>query len=114
MFKVNDIKKNRKRWEIFSKLTINTRERRQRRRSGVFIVNFEHVSLIFLLFLFVLFLFCFYSGVFIVTNFAAYELHVFICNFMHALDRYCSVLLLPLTLNYALGLRCLPAAYYLS
>ena len=32
----------RKRWEICSKLTIKTTERRQRRRFGIFIVNFEH------------------------------------------------------------------------
>ena len=36
-FKVN----NRKRQEICSKLTIKTPERRQWRRSGLFIVNFE-------------------------------------------------------------------------
>ena len=30
--------------EICSKLTIKTPERRQRRRSGVFIVNFEYIS----------------------------------------------------------------------
>ena len=39
--------------EICSKLTIKTIERRQWRRSGVFIVNFEHIShlvLVFLLF----------------------------------------------------------------
>ena len=29
--------------ETCSKLTIKTPERRQRRRSGVFIVNFEHI-----------------------------------------------------------------------
>ena len=33
-----------KRCEIFSKLTIKTSERRHWRRSGVFIINFEHVS----------------------------------------------------------------------
>ena len=39
--------------EIYSKLTIKTPERRHRRRSGVFIVNFElilHIVLVFLLF----------------------------------------------------------------
>ena len=43
MLKVN----NRNTWircEICSKLTINTPERCQCRRSGVFIVNFEHIS----------------------------------------------------------------------
>ena len=38
-------------WYIRSKLTIKTPERRHRRRSGVFIVNFERSSHIFLLFL---------------------------------------------------------------
>ena len=32
------------RCEICSKLTIKTPKRRQRRRSGAFIVNFEHIS----------------------------------------------------------------------
>ena len=39
--------------EVCSKLTIKTPERRHCRRSGVFIVNFDHVShlvLVFLLF----------------------------------------------------------------
>ena len=36
--------------EICSKLTIKTPERRQRRPSGVFIVNFEHVPHHFLVF----------------------------------------------------------------
>ena len=34
----------RKRCETCSKLTIKTPERRHWRRSGVFIVNFEHIS----------------------------------------------------------------------
>ena len=50
LFKVNS-ENTRKRCEIFSKLTIKTLERRHWRRSGVFIVNFEHVSLLFLLLL---------------------------------------------------------------
>ena len=37
--------------EICSKLTITTPDRRQWRRSGVFIVNFEHVSHLLLVFL---------------------------------------------------------------
>ena len=37
-------KNSRKRCEISSKLTIKTPERRQCCRSGVFIVNFEHIS----------------------------------------------------------------------
>ena len=36
---------------MYSKLTIKTPERRQWRRSGVFIVNFEHVSHLTLAFL---------------------------------------------------------------
>ena len=40
-----------KRCEICSKLTTKTLERRQWRRSGVFIVNFEHISHLFLVFL---------------------------------------------------------------
>ena len=50
MFKVN----NRNTWrrcEICSKLTIKTLERRNWRRSGVFIVNFEHTSPLVLVFL---------------------------------------------------------------
>ena len=43
LFKVDNII-TRKRYEICSKLTIKTPERRQWRRSGVFIVNFEHIS----------------------------------------------------------------------
>ena len=42
LFKVNN-RNTRTRCEICSKLT-NTPERRQWRRSGVFIVNFEHIS----------------------------------------------------------------------
>ena len=41
----------RKRCEIFSKLTIKAPERCQRRRSGVFIVNFENISHLFLVLL---------------------------------------------------------------
>ena len=43
MFKVNN-KNTRTRCEICSKLTIKTPERRHWRRSGIFIVNFEHIS----------------------------------------------------------------------
>ena len=49
LFKVNN-KNNRKRCEICSKLTIKTTERHWR-RSDVFIVNSEHISLLFLVFL---------------------------------------------------------------
>ena len=43
MFKVNN-RDSRTRCEIYPKLTIKTPERRHWRRSGVFIVNFEHIS----------------------------------------------------------------------
>ena len=43
MFKVNN-RNTRTRCEIFSKLTINTSERRHWRRFGILIVNFEHIS----------------------------------------------------------------------
>ena len=47
LFKVNN-RNSRKRCELLSKLTIKTPERR---RSGVFIVNFENISHLFLGFL---------------------------------------------------------------
>ena len=50
LFKVNN-SNIRKRCEICSKLTIKTPERRQCRRSGVFIFNFERISHLFLVFL---------------------------------------------------------------
>ena len=50
MFKVNN-RNTRTRCEICSKLTIKTPERRQWRRSGFFIVNFEHILLLVLVFL---------------------------------------------------------------
>ena len=50
LLKVNN-RNTRTRCEIGSKLTINTPERRQWRRSGVFIVNFEHISHLVLVFL---------------------------------------------------------------
>ena len=43
MFKVNN-KNTKTRCEICSKLTIKIPERRHWRRSGIFIVNFEHIS----------------------------------------------------------------------
>ena len=42
IFKVNN--RNTRRCEIYSKLIIKTPERRHYRRSGVFIVDFEHIS----------------------------------------------------------------------
>ena len=50
LLKVNN-RNTRTRCEICSKLTINTPERRYWRRSGVFIVNFEHISHLALVFL---------------------------------------------------------------
>ena len=50
LFKV-DNGSTRERYEICSKLTIKTPERRQLRRSGVFIVNFDYISHLFLVFL---------------------------------------------------------------
>ena len=50
MFKVNNTN-TRTRCEIYSKLTIKIPERRQWRRSGIFIVNFEHISHLLLVFL---------------------------------------------------------------
>ena len=47
LFQVN----TRKRCKICSKLSIKTSERRHYRRSGVFIINFEHISYLFLVFL---------------------------------------------------------------
>ena len=43
MFKVNN-RNTRIKCEICSKLTIKTPERRQWRRYGVIIINFEHIS----------------------------------------------------------------------
>ena len=50
MFKVNN-RNTRAGCEICSKLTIKTPGRRHWRRSGVFIVNFEHISHLVLVFL---------------------------------------------------------------
>ena len=49
-FKVNN-RNTRTRCEICSKLIIKTPERRHWRHSGVFIVNFEHISHLVLVFL---------------------------------------------------------------
>ena len=50
LLKVNN-RNSRTRCEICSKLTIKIPERRQWRRSGIFIVNFEHISHLVLVFL---------------------------------------------------------------
>ena len=49
-FKVNN-KNTTKKCQICSKLTIKIPDQRQRRRSGVFIVNFEYISHLFWVFL---------------------------------------------------------------
>ena len=54
MFKVNN-RNTRTRCEICSKLTMKTPERQQLRRFGIFIVNFEHILHLFLVFLLLLF-----------------------------------------------------------
>ena len=50
MFKVSN-NNARKRYETCSKLTMKTLQRHHQRRSGVFIVNFEHISHLALAFL---------------------------------------------------------------
>ena len=50
LLKVNN-RDTRERYEICSKITIKTLKERQWRRSGVFLVNFEHISHLFLVFL---------------------------------------------------------------
>ena len=50
LIKVNNIK-TRTRCEICSKLAIKTPERYHWRRSGIFIINFEHISHLVLVFL---------------------------------------------------------------
>ena len=50
MFKINN-RNTEKRCETYSKLTIKTPERSQRRRSGDFIVSFQHISHLILVFL---------------------------------------------------------------
>ena len=50
MFKITN-RNTRKRCQICSRLTIKTSDRRQWRRSGVFVVNFEHISHLVLEFL---------------------------------------------------------------
>ena len=50
LFNVNN-RNTRKRCEIYSKLTTKIPERRQRHSSGVFVVNFEPISHLFIVFL---------------------------------------------------------------
>ena len=50
IFKVNN-RNTRTRCEICSKLTIKIPERRYWRRSGIFIVNFDHISYLVVVFL---------------------------------------------------------------
>ena len=53
LLKVNN-RNNITRYEIRSKLMIKTQERRQWCRSGVFIVNFEHILHLILVFVFLI------------------------------------------------------------
>ena len=57
LLKVNN-KNTRKRCEIYSKLIVKGPKQRQWRRSSVFIVNFEHISHLFLVFLLLTFTNC--------------------------------------------------------
>ena len=50
----DNLRNTRTRCEICSKLTVKTPERRHWRHSGVFIVNFEHISHLALVFLLLL------------------------------------------------------------
>ena len=68
LLKINN-RNTRKRCEICSKLIMKTPERRHWRHSGVFIVNFEHVSRLTLVF-FCVFVFVF---LFFLVNFEHYE-----------------------------------------
>ena len=100
--------KIRKRCELFSKLITKTPERCQWRRSSVFIVNFEHISHLYLVFLlltlnklmlvwlyciftidivklfifvFVLRLICFYINILVTYNTCKCTLKLRICKF---------------------------------
>ena len=61
MLRIND-RNIRKRCELFSKLTRNTPEQRQWRRSGVFILNFEYISHLFAAFLWLTLNMYFFGG----------------------------------------------------
>ena len=50
LFKVNN-RNTRERGEICPKLAMKTPERRQRRRAGFFVVYFDHISHVFVVFL---------------------------------------------------------------
>ena len=50
---MSKIKTQKNVWNMFSKLTIQVPKRRHRRRSGILIVNFEHISHFVFVFLFV-------------------------------------------------------------
>ena len=87
MLKVSN-RNTRKRCEICSKTTIKRPERSHWRRSGVFIVNFKHISFLFLMFL----LLTLNSLVFVVMWYlerihnwkhSEHRVHVFVENFEH-------------------------------
>ena len=94
----------RKKWEIFLKLTLKTPERRHWHRSGVFIVNFEHTSHLFLVFL-LLPVICLLSNVLYFSNLTTktpkqHQLSLiwclyWFCNFKHIQVFDLVVLLLP-------------------
>ena len=78
LFKVNN-RNTRKRCEIYLKLTIKTSQQCHWHRSGVFIVNFEHISYLFLVFLFLTFNMYLFAGIIIKhprINFFPYKLKV--------------------------------------
>ena len=94
MFKVS----NRNTCKICSKLTIKTPERRHWRRSGVFIVDFEHISHFFLVFLLLTMLtnvstvdkcllgyYCYYSTLNISTIYE--EIFLVVFSHLHASGR---------------------------
>ena len=73
----------RTRCEICLKLTIKTPERRQSRRSGAFIVNFDHIShlvLVFLLFFEHVIARCAAAGIFEWLLLFRPHLHILLCK----------------------------------
>ena len=66
LFKVNN-RNTRKRCKISSKLTIKIPERGHWRHTVVFIVNFEHISYLFLQFLLLILRFYLFPGIFILS-----------------------------------------------
>ena len=71
MLKINS-RNTRTRCEISSELTIKTPERRQSHRSGIFIVNFEHISQLVLVFLLLTLNMQLPTGLFVLTRLYIY------------------------------------------